>query len=155
MFGVLNRNSKIIRSIWVVFLLIAASAAKAQSDPASRYRGAGGASRGKDTVMKHRSGAEDSITINFRYLDSSRFKILDSSIYDFSKKVLSRRHTLTWGTLATHPETSFFLLGSRADGITAFMPMTFSCLRLKKLVFIILLGLIPSWVICLGARLNK
>ena len=86
MFGVLNRNSKIIRSIWVVFLLIAASAAKAQSDPASRYRGAGGASRGKDTVMKHRSGAEDSITINFRYLDSSRFKILDSSIYDFSKK---------------------------------------------------------------------
>jgi len=46
----------------------------------------GGKGSGGDSSLKHRSGAEDSITINFRYLDSSRLRKLDSTVYDFTKK---------------------------------------------------------------------
>lgn len=48
----------------------------------SGFRGGGG---GSDT-LEHRTGLEDSITISFRYLDSSRYRPLDSSINDFSKR---------------------------------------------------------------------
>ncbi|HEY4149235.1 MAG TPA: putative porin [Chitinophagaceae bacterium] len=46
--------------------------------------GAGGKGGSKDS-LKHRTGLEDSITINYRYLDSSRYKRFDSSINDFTK----------------------------------------------------------------------
>ncbi len=61
--------------------------AKAQ-DPTSRFKslGGGGKASGGDTLLKHRTSSEDSITISFRYLDSSRLKKIDSSIYDFRKK---------------------------------------------------------------------
>lgn len=48
-------------------------------------RGGGGAGGGKDSLQK-RSSIEDSITINFRYLDSSRMQKFDSSIFDFTKR---------------------------------------------------------------------
>ncbi|MEO7450831.1 MAG: putative porin [Chitinophagaceae bacterium] len=52
--------------------------------PGSASAGGGG---NKDS-LRHRTGLEDSITINFRYLDSSRYLKFDSSINDFSKKFL-------------------------------------------------------------------
>src|SRR5690349_21423577 len=43
--------------------------------------------RSKDSLtLKHRDQFEDSITINFKYFDSSRIHILDSSISDFRSK---------------------------------------------------------------------
>lgn len=48
----------------------------------SGFRGGSG---GGDS-LKHRTGLEDSITISFRYLDSSRYRSGDSSINDFSKR---------------------------------------------------------------------
>jgi hypothetical protein len=63
-----------------IFLIMGFSA-MSQSNPMSRFRGGGG--RGGDTVLKHR--VEDTITINYRYLDSSRLRKLDSSIVDFVK----------------------------------------------------------------------
>jgi len=42
--------------------------------------------QGNDS-LKHRTGLEDSITIRFRYLDSSRLLSFDSAIYDFSKRL--------------------------------------------------------------------
>lgn len=37
--------------------------------------------------LKHRTGLEDSITIRFRYLDSSKLGSFDSSIYDFTRRL--------------------------------------------------------------------
>ncbi|MDF2190266.1 putative porin [Paraflavitalea sp. CAU 1676] len=66
--------------------------ARAQGGAIDRLKGMGsnfaGAGRGGggDSVI-HRTGLEDSITISFRYLDSSRMRGFDSVIYDFSRKV--------------------------------------------------------------------
>jgi putative beta-barrel porin len=46
----------------------------------------GGSQGTKADSLKHRSGLEDSITINFRYLDTSRLRTFDSSVKDFTKK---------------------------------------------------------------------
>jgi len=40
----------------------------------------------KDTTLRHRDPNEDSITIYYRYLDSSRIYYLDQSINDFSRR---------------------------------------------------------------------
>ena len=46
-----------------------------------------GSGGGKDSSsFKKRTGLEDSITINFRYLDSSRYQTFDSSVLDFTKR---------------------------------------------------------------------
>jgi hypothetical protein len=52
---------------------------------AQKFRNKGGGS-GKDSTLQHRSGLEDSITISYRFLDSSRLRKLDSSIFDFARK---------------------------------------------------------------------
>lgn len=49
------------------------------------FRGGGGAG-GKTDSLKHRDKLEDSITISFRYIDSSRNYKLDSSITDYTRK---------------------------------------------------------------------
>lgn len=61
-----------------------------------RGMGSGGSSGGKDS-LKHRTGLEDSITINFRYLDSSRYQKFDSAINDFSKVFLMPYNYLSLG----------------------------------------------------------
>jgi Putative porin len=58
----------------------------AQTNPLGRFGGMGGGGGGnKNDSLQHRKA--DTITLNFRYLDSSRLQKLDSSIQDFSKKV--------------------------------------------------------------------
>jgi len=47
----------------------------------------GAAKGGAGDSVAHRTGLEDSITIHFRYLDSSRLRNFDSTLYDFTKKV--------------------------------------------------------------------
>ncbi len=47
--------------------------------------GGGGGGGGGDS-LQHRTGLEDSITINFRYLDTSSMRKFDSSITDFTKR---------------------------------------------------------------------
>jgi len=59
--------------------------AQVQNDVISRLKTQNGKSK-SDSTLQHRSGLEDSITINYRFLDSSRLRKLDSSIYDFTKK---------------------------------------------------------------------
>jgi len=48
-------------------------------------RGGSGGGGGKDS-LQHRNSLEDSITVSFRYLDSSRLQKFDSSITDFTAK---------------------------------------------------------------------
>src|SRR5581483_8081756 len=73
----------------IVLLLCIGAIAIAQS-PIDRLRGFGsnfrGGGGGGGDSLRHRTGMEDSLTINFRYLDSSRYRPLDSAINDFSKR---------------------------------------------------------------------
>jgi hypothetical protein len=58
----------------------------------------GGGGKGPDTLT-HRKA--DTITINFRYLDSSRLQRIDSSIFDFSRKVPQPPTWINLGNLGT------------------------------------------------------
>ena len=56
-----------------------------------RFQGGGGGNRqtigtGSNDSLKHRTNLEDSITISFRYLDSTQNYKLDSSIGDFTRR---------------------------------------------------------------------
>ena len=56
-----------------------------------RFQGGGGGNRkaiggGSNDSLTHRNSLEDSITITFRYLDSTQTYKLDSSISDFTKR---------------------------------------------------------------------
>jgi Putative porin len=76
-------------SILLTVLLLATLQGNAQRGLMDRIPrpGSSGGGGGKDS-LKHRTGLEDSITIGFRYLDSSRYQKFDSSINDFSKRFL-------------------------------------------------------------------
>ncbi|MEO5594711.1 MAG: putative porin, partial [Chitinophagaceae bacterium] len=67
--------------------------------------GSGGAT--KDS-LKHRTGLEDSITINFRYMDSSRYLKFDSSINDFTKRFLIPANYLYLGNTGNAAKSLLF-----------------------------------------------
>jgi hypothetical protein len=78
-------NKKIVYSLVVLVFILFCIQAGAQTGIQGRLRGLGGGmqgSSGKDSLV-HRNPNEDSITINYRYYDSSRVNKLDSSINDF------------------------------------------------------------------------
>jgi hypothetical protein len=74
----------------LLLLLVFTTTVVAQEDPLRRIQGAGsrygrqGTTQG-DSIL-HRTGLEDSITIRFRFLDSSRLMVFDSSITDFTSR---------------------------------------------------------------------
>lgn len=77
----------------LIILLLALGSLHAQAqDPTRMMRGMGGRFRsmggsqqgGGGDSLEHRTGLEDSITISFRYLDSSRYQKFDSSVQDFT-----------------------------------------------------------------------
>ncbi len=69
-------------------------------NPMQRFGGAGGngGQKGSDTLV-HRKN--DTITIHFRYLDSSRLNNLDSSVLDFGTKVPRPDNWINLGNLGT------------------------------------------------------
>jgi len=76
----------------VVCVLLCSAGLKIQAqNPLGRLPGAGsfkgmkGGSAGGDS-LRHRTGLEDSITIVFRYLDTTRYRGFDSSLTDFSTR---------------------------------------------------------------------
>jgi len=93
-------KSRIITLIGSLACLLLFSVSLHAQDPFSRFRsfggGGGGRSGGADTLA-HRKA--DTITLNYRYLDSSRYLKLDSSVYDFSRKVPQRP---TWINLGNN-----------------------------------------------------
>ncbi len=65
------------------FLIMCCFTAYGQN-PLSRFQNMGGSKGGKDSTLQHR--VDDTISINFRYLDSSRLQKIDSSVYDFYQR---------------------------------------------------------------------
>ncbi|HUR10078.1 MAG TPA: putative porin, partial [Flavitalea sp.] len=86
------------------FLFLLQFSALAQDDAIRRIQGAGsrygrGATQGKGDSILHRTGLEDSITIRFRFLDSSRLVGFDSSISDFTNRFPIPWHHVHLGNL--------------------------------------------------------
>ncbi|TKK68976.1 hypothetical protein FC093_09805 [Ilyomonas limi] len=77
---------KILYGAALLMLVFISKQAGAQRDISQRLRGLSGgmqnSSGGKDS-LQHRDPNEDSITISYRYYDSSRVNKLDSSVSDF------------------------------------------------------------------------
>jgi len=77
------RGARIIAIVVFGYLMLANLQVNGQQ-PFSRFKG-GGKAQGGDTTLKHR--VEDTININYRFLDSSRLRKFDSSVYDFRRRI--------------------------------------------------------------------
>ena len=65
-------------------------------------------SQGKGDSLKHRTGLEDSITIRFRYLDSSGLQSFDSTVSDFTKRFPIPWHHVHLGNFGTATQSFIF-----------------------------------------------
>ena len=74
----------------------------------ANQRGVNNSARSNNDTLKHRTGLEDSITIFYRYLDSSRLIGFDSSIYDFRKKLPVPATFYNLGNLGTAANNYLF-----------------------------------------------
>jgi hypothetical protein len=83
-----------------VAILLSGTGLMAQNPLQQRFGnlGAGGGQKGSDTLV-HRKA--DTITIHFRYLDSSRLNSLDSSVLDFGTKIPRPDNWINLGNLGT------------------------------------------------------
>lgn len=91
-----------IISIGALAILFFCSLSLHAQNPLGRFQnmgGGGGGKSGAGDTLQHRKA--DTITLNYRYLDSSRLLKLDSSILDFSKKVPLPRTWINLGNMGT------------------------------------------------------
>lgn len=72
--------------------------------PGGSFGGAGG----KGDTLQHRTGLEDSITIRFRYIDSSRMQSLDSSVKDFTRRFPVPWNYVSLGNVGNATENRIF-----------------------------------------------
>ena len=96
--------------------------------------GGGSAGGGRDS-LKHRTGLEDSITINFRYLDSSRYLKFDSSINDFSKRFLLPAEYLYLGNPGSAAKSLLFTPNLKAGWDAGFHAFDVYRLRIEDTRF--------------------
>ncbi len=94
------KDRRSIITIVLSLCLLGASLLVHAQDPTARFRniGGGGGGGGKGDSLQHRKA--DTITINFRYLDSSRYQKLDSSLV-FYKKVPQPPTYINLGNIGT------------------------------------------------------
>ena len=83
--------------------------AQAQADPMRRMQGMGRSGQsGTTDSLQRRTGLEDSITIRFRYLDSTRMQFFDSSLSDFSRRYPSPWNYVNLGNTGTAARNLLF-----------------------------------------------
>ncbi|HTD93888.1 MAG TPA: putative porin, partial [Chitinophagaceae bacterium] len=93
------KGRRIIIALLFLFLLLSGSSLLAQN-PLGRFGNmGGGGGGGKGDTLVHRKA--DTITINFRYLDSSRLLKLDSSILDVGRKIPRPATWINLGNMGT------------------------------------------------------
>ncbi|HEV2481378.1 MAG TPA: putative porin [Puia sp.] len=91
---------------FLLVALLSGTGALAQN-PLGRFGNmGGGGGGGKGDSLQHRK--EDTITINFRYLDSSRYEKLDSSIYDLGNKIPRPNSWINLGNFGTAAKSLVF-----------------------------------------------
>ena len=120
------KGSRIITIGTLAILLLGSVALRAQN-PLGRFGSMGGGGGGKGDTLQHRKN--DTITLNFRYLDSSRYQVLDSSIQDFSKKVPQPPTWINLGNLGTASRNLVFsprMQSGWDPGLHAYDLMTFT-----------------------------
>ena len=95
-----------------MIVLILVSACLYGQDPFRRIQGAGrlgsGMSGGKGDSLRHRTGLEDSITIRFRYLDSTSLQGFDSSVTDFTTRYPVPWHYVHLGNFGNAAQSLLF-----------------------------------------------
>ncbi len=98
-----NNKGSIIQFLLIILLAGFFADTYGQSNIMRRIPRPGGGGGAGDTIA-HRTGHEDSITISFRYLDSSRMRKFDSSITDFTMRFPVPWHHYHLGNIgnATH-----------------------------------------------------
>lgn len=108
----MKRTNYFPRILLLLVLSLSLCQAMAQNDILRRIPGAGGMrggrSGGTKDSLQHRNPAEDSITINFRYIDSSRLQKFDSSIFDFTNRYPMPWHHVHLGNQGTASRSLLF-----------------------------------------------
>jgi hypothetical protein len=103
------KGCRIIALVLLGGLFGAGLAGHAQ-DPTQRFRNlgnrGGGGKAGAGDTLEHRK--PDTLTMNFRYLDSSRLQHIDSSIIDYSKKVPQPGEYINLGNIGTPARNLIF-----------------------------------------------
>jgi len=87
-----------MKEILLVLICIAIAFAGRAQDPLSRFRGMGGHGSSRDS-LEHRKN--DTISLTFRYLDSSRLQKLDSEIYNFYLRYPLPQSYIDFGNIGT------------------------------------------------------
>ena len=78
-------------------------------NPLGRFRNMGGGSGGgKTDSLAHRTGLEDSLTITYRYLDTTRYNRFDSSFGDFTKRYPIPAHYVYLGNVGNAARSLLF-----------------------------------------------
>lgn len=103
-----------LRNIYIIFTVLIfltgfVSSVNAQSGALRRVQGMGSnfsSSGGKGDSLQKRK--DDSITINFRFLDSSRLRKFDSAITDFSTRIPLPWHYVSLGNLGNANQSLIF-----------------------------------------------
>ncbi len=101
-FPILRTGMKAI--LVIIVLIIGCLAANGQGNPLSRYSHMGGGG-GKDS-LQHRK--DDTISVNFRFLDSSRLQKLDSEVYNFYLRYPLPPTYVDFGNLGTESHDLIF-----------------------------------------------
>lgn len=93
---------RIARILVLLLLLITASDLFSQQDVLNRIPGRGmRPAAGKGDSIARRTGLEDSITINYRSLDSSRLRKFDTVLYDYSLRMPLAWYEVNLGNTGT------------------------------------------------------
>jgi hypothetical protein len=102
---------KTLKILLIVFGFLITFFESAAQNPLSRLPGAGsfrGGGGGGGDSLRHRTGLEDSITIFYRYLDTSRYRSFDSSISDFNHRFPIPAHYNYLGNLGNAAHSLIF-----------------------------------------------
>lgn len=102
-----------LRILLLMIFSVAVMQGYGQNDIMRRIpRGGGGMGRGSTGArdsLQHRDSAKDSITINFRFIDSSRLQKFDSSIFDFTNRYPQPWSNVHLGNQGTASNSLLFL----------------------------------------------
>jgi len=99
-------------SMTIIAMILIAMHVSAQNpvqNMGNRFKGmGGGGSSGGNDSLRHRTGLEDSLTITYRFLDTTRQSKMDSSINDFTKRFPIPAHYMTLGNNGSAAKSLLF-----------------------------------------------